>query len=556
MKKTFLKSYGWDICCILVILGILFSFGLGNRSFSAPDEGRYVEIPREMVATGDYLTPRLYGLKYFEKPVLFYWLQSFSIHLFGLEEWAMRLWPMIFGLLGCVFVYVAGRRLINRRVGLLSAGILATNFLYFGLSHLIVIDMPVAILLSGAMWSFIIGMYEPPGKKRRWAAWSAAIFLGLAVLAKGLMSVGILGSVVLLWLLGRENRKRIKPLYTLSALGLFLVVVVPWHLLVSLKNPEFFEFYFIGEHFQRYLTTVHQRYQPMWFFIPILFLGFLPWTAFLVGACREAFREVKNKTAQAPLFSFLLLWAGFVFVFFSLSSSKLITYIIPLFPPLAVMVAAFLDKGLVERRSFFSEMLFYTLFSWVVVIAYYFLQGFIPLEDRQNLGRHLDLAVLSFIAGGVLVPLFYKWKGARWAFCAMILATIAQFFVFIDGARFSTRISAKAAGIAIKTQMPPQTVVISYEGQYHDLPVYLERTVKVVDAPGELAFGHSIEPEKQVLLDIPQLIKFWESGQPVCVVSNHRRLQRLKAAYPAFQGQTLSEVPDCVVICNQGKLLS
>ncbi len=154
-----------DLITLTVLICLLFTFMLGNRPLSVPDEGRYVEIPREMVASGNYLTPRLNGVKYFEKPVLFYWLEAFSIKLFGLNEFTLRLWPALFALFGCLAVAVAGARLFGRRTGLLSAVVLATSLLYYGLSRAIILDMPVSILLTLALLSFLMGTHEVAGSE-------------------------------------------------------------------------------------------------------------------------------------------------------------------------------------------------------------------------------------------------------------------------------------------------------------------------------------------------------------------------------------------------------
>ena len=150
-NKQMGRPFVLDLVVLFLVIGLFFTFMLGGRPLSVPDEGRYVEISREMVSTGDYLTPRLNGVKYFEKPALFYWLESCSIKLFGLNEFTLRLWPALFALFGCLAVYLAGRRLYGRRSGLIAAAVLATSLLYYALSRAIILDMPVSVLLSLAL---------------------------------------------------------------------------------------------------------------------------------------------------------------------------------------------------------------------------------------------------------------------------------------------------------------------------------------------------------------------------------------------------------------------
>ncbi len=174
-----------DILVLTLVIGLFFAFFLGSRPLSVPDEARYCEIPREMVATGDYVTPRLNGVKYFEKPVLFYWLQAASIRAFGLSEWTLRLWPALFALSGCLLAYYAGRKLYGRRAGLFAAAVLATSVLYYALGRTIILDMPVTIFLTGALLSFLLAVEEEGARAQRWYYLAFYAFAALATLTKG-----------------------------------------------------------------------------------------------------------------------------------------------------------------------------------------------------------------------------------------------------------------------------------------------------------------------------------------------------------------------------------
>jgi len=246
---------------IIPLLAIWFSLFLGNRPYATPDEGRYVEIPREMVVTGDYVTPRLNGVKYFEKPPLFYWIQAANIKIFGLHEWAMRLSCLLFGLVGCVATYLFGRRFYGPHVGLAACIILATSPLYYALSRLIILDMAVTTLLTLSLFSFLMTVYTPPAFQRRLWAWAFYGFSSLAVLTKGLMALAISGPVILIWALSTGRWKDLWPAYIPSGALIFFAITAPWHILASIENPEFAHKYFIVEHFLRYTTSLHLRSQ-------------------------------------------------------------------------------------------------------------------------------------------------------------------------------------------------------------------------------------------------------------------------------------------------------
>src|SRR5512147_1445409 len=321
-----------DLVVLTLAIGLLFAFMLGNRPLSVPDEGRYVEIPREMVATGDYLTPRLNGVKYLEKPPLFYWLESLSIHLFGLKEFTLRLWPALFALFGCLAVYGAGKRLYGRRSGLIAAVVLATSVLYYALSRDIILDMPVSVLLTAALLSFLVGTHETPGLKRRLFLWGFYAFAGLAVMTKGLIGILIPGMIIGAWIVMLGEWRILRTIYFPSGIVLFLLITAPWHILAGRVNPEFLNFYFIHEHFQRYLTKIHGRYRPAWYFIPVLLAGLFPWTPLLAQAVTFSTPSSWRERHEHRDALFLMLWAGLVFLFFSVSDSKLIPYILPVLP--------------------------------------------------------------------------------------------------------------------------------------------------------------------------------------------------------------------------------
>ena len=259
-----------DIILLTLLLSLLFAIGLGRRALWEPDEGRYVEIPREMVQTGDYVTPRLNGVKYFEKPVLFYWLEAGAIRVFGIKEWSMRLWPVLFAIMGCLAVYAAGRKLYDRRTAWLAAVVLATTPLYYFLGRTVTLDMPVSSLLTLALLAFLVGTREPPGKSRRNYFWAFYAFAALATLAKGLIGLVIPAMIIGVWIMILNEWRLLKSIYLPSGLLLFLVIAAPWHIAAARDNPEFAYFYFVHEHFLRYLTKTHHRYQPPWFFIPVL----------------------------------------------------------------------------------------------------------------------------------------------------------------------------------------------------------------------------------------------------------------------------------------------
>jgi 4-amino-4-deoxy-L-arabinose transferase-like glycosyltransferase len=505
-----------DLILLTVLCCVFFTFMLGNRPLSVPDEGRYVEIPREMVASGDYLTPRLDGVKYFEKPVLFYWLEAFSIKFLGMKEFTLRLWPALFALFGCLAVAVAGARIYGRRAGLLAAVVLATNILYYALSRAIILDMPVSILLTLALLSFLIGTRETPGLKRRLYLWGFYAFCALAVLTKGLIGIVIPGMIIGAWIMLLGEWRLLKTIYLPSGLILLLLIALPWHLLAGQANPEFFHFYFIHEHFQRYLTKVHGRYQPIWFFIPIVLLGLFPWSAFLVQAIAHSVPSSWRERHEHRDALFLILWAGLVFIFFSISDSKLVPYILPVFPPLALLIGRYCAASL-DRHDFPGIRAGYATFlAGALLLASAFLAvpyvhpASVDIGDIHALGNLRIAFALTLATGAATAWVLAKYSRFRLAFIA-VTVTSALFLIEINAAAplVDTK-SVKTLALALKARIKPGDEVATYQTYYQDLPAYLERRITIVDWKGELEFGSTVEDTSQWMIDSAVFWKRWK----------------------------------------------
>lgn len=520
------------LSCLLIFF---FTFQLGNRPFATPDEGRYVEIPREMVATGDYLTPRLNGIKYFEKPPLFYWLQASNIKMFGIQEGPMRLWIAFFAFIGCLATYAFGKTNFDRTTGIFSAFVLASSVLYFSLSRLIILDMPVSILVTLILYSFYQGFEAESGTKRRLWFYCFSISCALGVLTKGIMALAIPGPIIVIWLTVIGEWKRVLPVYLPTSLLLFLLIAAPWHILVSLKNPEFAYKYFIVEHFMRYTTDVHLRYKPIWFFIPILIAGFLPWTAFIPASIMDAW---KNRASS--LNSYLLIWAGWVFAFFSISNSKLIPYILPMFPAMALLIGKSLRDIWLDRGK--GKLYIYNSFFCITLcllgcgIINYFPQ---LLEEKIELLYYIHILMAIFLINGVLTFIFaqiFKLHSSQRVLISMLcISSIAILFTLINAAPYIQRPSIKPLAEIIQAQKQLGDKVVSFMAYYQDLPVYTRQTVTVVEAKGELEFGTTVEDTSSWMIKEEQFLKLWHEKQRVWGIGRKAELDRFQNLYPNFK---------------------
>ncbi|WP_136515895.1 glycosyltransferase family 39 protein [Geomonas edaphica] len=501
-----------DLLILTLLFGVLFLQLLGHFPLVDPDEARYAEIPREMLERGDLITPLLNYVKYFEKPVLLYWLNALSFSLFGINEFAARLACALSGLGTVLFSYHLGRELFGRRIGMLSALILGgcTGFLIQ--SRVNITDIPLTFTMTVALGSYILAARDAD-RPRPGYYYLFYLFAALAVLAKGLIGIVLPGAVIF-WHIALTRRWRIlKEMRLPTGILLFLAVAAPWFVMVCQRNPEFFHFFFIHEHFERFLTKVHHRYEPFWYFIPILFGFMIPWSFFIPSALRGFWRDRSLPGGESRLY--LALWAIIIFVFFSKSNSKLPAYILPVYPALAILIAALFDKALSgEFRPLRRPAL---VFGWLLVLL-----GLGAMIYPLVAHRPLVAPVGGIVIGSILLLQGAFSVGAalrqdpRGLFSALLLGSILLFltaphFVY---PLFVERKSYWEPGEIVKRVAGPDAVVVS-QGLRQGLSFYSARRVVIFGGPGEIEFGSKIGDQSAWFLDKPQFLALWSGTRPV-----------------------------------------
>ena len=483
---------------LLAVFALLWFSNLEYRKLVNPDEGRYAEIPREMVASGDWTTPRLNDIKYFEKPALQYWATATAYTLFGEHQWTARLWSALTGFLGVLMTFFAGRRLFGGETGWNAALVLGSSLLYVLIGHVNTLDMGVSFLLSAAVFAFCLAQCEVTDarKCRHWmlAAWAA---LALAVLSKGLIGLVLPGAALALYILMERDWRLLGRLHLLPGLSLFLLISVPWFVAVSLANPEFARFFFIHEHFERFLTKAHGRYQPPYYFIPVLLAGMLPWTVTFVDALARAWKREPGKDFQAQ--RFLLLWAAVVFVFFSASSSKLVSYILPMFPALALLTGARLAR--LGARALAWQALPAALAGIALLALMPGIERYasreVPAELFRNYASWLIPAALLQIAGAAACA-WLAWRGRAAAALAVLAMAGFAFAQLALRGHESLSVANSAYHIAekIKPELKPRMPFYSVNTYDQSLQFYLRRSTTMVVYKDELGYGIEQEPQK------------------------------------------------------------
>jgi 4-amino-4-deoxy-L-arabinose transferase-like glycosyltransferase len=533
----------------LLILGLLFAvllgFRLGRAPLANPDEGRYAEIPREMVVSGDWVTPRLNGVNYFEKPPLMYWAVAACYQAFGPGEGSMRAVPVGFALGGVLLAYAAGRRLYGRWAGVAAAVVLGTSLIYFILGRVLLLDMAVSVLMSAALFCFLLGVREPAGARRRWLFYGLYASMALATLTKGLIGFLVPGAVMFLWLLVFNQWQRLRPLHLPAGALLFLALALPWHVLAALHNPTWAHRYFVYEHWQRFTTTVAGRVEPWWYFGPIVVLGLFPWTGFLGPAVRAATRGGWAARKQNADAWFLLTWAGFVFLFFSVSGSKLIPYILPVFPPLAVLIGASLVRvaaGTGRARAglgVFSAGCGLLAIALLVVVLK---PGIIRDAWQAEALRPFALALAAvLLAGGLFTPWFARRRGPGAAFGGIAL-TMAMFLALIATAMpHIQKPGTKELALYVKAHAAPGDRVVQYHDFFQDFLFYAQRDVEVTGTVSELELEEDAAARASGrFYDEAEFRRRWEGPQRVWVVARRREVRELFAD-PTFHYHLLGE---------------
>ena len=484
------------VVALLALLAIFVAVDNMQRPLANPDEGRYSEISREMAASGDWVTPRLNGIKYFEKPPLQYWASALAFRLLGEHEFPARAYTMLCAGIALLAVVVTARRLAGNDAALLAAGVLLSSPYFLGLGGVVTLDMGLTAWTTVTACAFLLAMdTHRPETRRRWllVAWAA---MALAVLSKGLVGIVFPGAAIALHTLVHRDWRLLARLEWARGLPLFLAIAAPWFVLVSRANPEFAHFFFVHEHFERFLTTAHRRTEPAWFFLPILFAGFLPWMLGVVPAAWNGWRE-DPEPGRFPWRRFALLWSGFIVAFFSASGSKLPAYILPAFPLLALVLADWLQRTPAERLS-----------RYVAPVALLVALGLVAswgLPDRTKSAwtRELYLAARPWIVAGLGVLAagiaFGAWRlaaGRRATGLAAIVAASLLFIDFVEDGyeRLAPRQSGKDAAAVLRPHVTPATRLYAVELYDQSLPFYLGRTFTLVNYVDEFALGLAQQP--------------------------------------------------------------
>lgn len=494
-----------------------------------PDEGRYAEIAREMIVSGDWITPHLNAYLYFEKPPLQYWLTALSFECFGLNEWAARLWPALAFLLSLGAIAFTARKVFGAAAASAAALVYASAIYPLVLGQVNTLDSGVGACLTLALCAFLLAFHDGATERERGRAmllcWAA---MALAVLSKGLIGLLIPGSVLVLYVLVTRQWNLLARLNWLAGLSLFLLIAAPWFVVVSLRNPDFAQFFFIHEHFQRYLTNEAHREGGWWYFLALLAFGALPWTLLLPATLRDALKDQASGFRPRLL---LAIWVLFVLLFFSASQSKLPGYLTPLFPALALLLGERLAR--LPPASIRAATLTAGAFWLLLLAASFFADRMhshsLTPDEIAQLAAHARSATLAGLLGAALA---WAWRDRKPLVPLAAGSSAAVLLIIVGMTPYAYARSSRDLATAAADAFAAASQVYSIGVYDQTLPFYLRRPVRLVQFTGEFEFGQAHAPE--LFPDSwAAFLKEWQAQRrPVAVTSLARYRQLVDDGLP------------------------
>jgi len=530
MRKSFVVIIG-----IFVLLYIL---PLGIRPIIIPDESRYAEIPREMIASGDWVVPRLNGLRYFEKPVMGYWLNALSIKLFGENAFAARFPSAAATGLSALMIFLLIRRFSGEiTAATLAALIFLTSFIVYGIGTFNVLDSMLAMFVTASMTSFFFAHNaEPSKKKKNVFLLLFGVFCGFAFLTKGFLAFAIPVVAIVPFMIWEG---RFKELFIIPWLPIIaaVLVVIPWAVMVHFKAPDFWHFFVWIEHIKRFLSSEAQHHESFWYYIYLFPAAALPWT-FLFPA---AILGVKKTGIKTSITRYAICWFFFPFLFFSVSKGKILTYILPCFPPFAMLMSTGLKKYFETGGKKLFSVAVWSLALLAVIIAVVLIgvqimgfKGFKPYAQTWKWG----LGVSGFMMFAFLLISAVRVTNSKTKLmlvgCAPLLVLFGSNFIMPD-----LTLEHKAPGAFLLKnvhKIQTDTMLVADEDPMGAVCWFYKRDdVYLLEGGGEVSYGLNYEDAKYRSLNLKQfkdlVLQNAETGR-VVLVAKSRKYRRWKQNLP------------------------
>jgi len=521
----------------LIFLGFLMAYILpiGYRPMIIPDETRYAEIPREMIATGDWIVPRLDGVRYFEKPVMGYWLNGISMLIFGENSFAARFPSALAAGLSALMVWLLMRRSGHGPTsGAIAALIFLTTFEVAGTGVFSVLDGPLAMFITMAMTAFYLASKAPRGSgKEKGLLTLFGMGCGMAFLTKGFLAFAVPVVVIVPYMIW-EGRWRDLFRMAVIPIAAAALVSLPWAIAVHLKEPDFWNYFFWDEHVRRFLAQDAQHKAPIWYYFLMFPVAALPWS-FMVPA---AVRGMDRPMMQTALFRYALCWFCAPLLLFSAASGKLITYILPCFPPFALLLTQGLTSyfGKRNRRAFRAGAATLSLFFAAILGGFIVMQttgigGLVPYVARWKI-----IAIVMAMLLLVVVLLQSQKKETLAEKIGPISLAVFLFLMTVQFALPDKIIAHKSPGALLlrnAARVQADTCLVSFDHTMRAVCWFYKRSDVFALRGGEMAYGFSYPEARHRLLDLKQFkALIQENKGKVVLIGKFEIYQYLKAHLP------------------------
>ena len=523
----------------IVIIGIfllLYILPLGIRPIIIPDESRYAEIPREMIASGDWIVPRLNGLRYFEKPVMGYWLNALSIKLFGENAFAVRFPSAAATGLSALMVFLLIRRFSGGTTAATQASLIfLTSFIVFGIGTFNILDSMLAMFVTASMTSFFFAHNGDSFKKNVFLL-LFGVFCALAFLTKGFLAFAIPVVAIVPFMIWEG---RFKSLFIICRLPIIaaILVVIPWAVMVHFKAPDFWNFFVFNEHIKRFLSSGAQHHESFWYYIYLFPAVALPWTCLFPAAILG----LKKTGIKTSITRFAICWFFFPFLFFSVSKGKILTYILPCFPPFAMLMSIGLKKYFETggKKLFSVAVGLLAVLAVIIAVALIGVQiigfkGFKPYDQTWKWG----LGVFGFVMFAFLLISTARVSNSK---TKLMLVGCSPLFLFL-GSNFiipDLTLEHKAPGTFLLKnahKIKTDTMLVTDEDPMGAVCWFYKRDdVYLLEGGGEVSYGLNYEDAKSRSLNLRQfkdlILQNAEKGR-VVLIAKSRKYMRWKQNLP------------------------
>ena len=528
----------------LVVIGLfilIYIVPLGLRPIVIPDETRYAEIPREMLVSGDWVVPHLDGLRYFEKPVMGYWFNAAAMFLFGQNAFAVRLPSALTMGMSALLLFLLVRKFGGGYLaGISTAAVFLTSMEVFGVGCFNVLDSIFSLFLAGAMVSFFFAHREKQSGRKIDFLVIFGVFCGLAFLAKGFLAFAIPVMTIVPFMIWERRWQELVRICWVPLVAA-LLVALPWSVIIHQREPDFWHYFFWVEHIKRFMSEDAQHPQPFYYFIPLLFLGGLPWTVFIPAA----FSGLKERALKDSLLRFAFCWLLFPFLFLSASRGKLGTYILPCFQPLVILITAGLLDYLKKETKWVTIGAFFLAVVMGLCAVGLLLSQVLPVSPDLKIFEPGEIWKLVFLFLGLVTWTVFFMVAAATSdvkqklvlFClGPLLLMLISHVAMPD--RFKDDLVPGEFLLRHTDRISPDTTLVSDNYLVSAVCWFYKRSdVCLLGKPGELDYGVSRAPEKNRLFSLDQFRELVsQPSRRITLITREKRYRddKLQLPQPAF----------------------